>query len=150
MNTKKTAIWLGMGILTGLLLMSQTAFADRDDWRGHYRAWSGSRSNSGEYQRNRFELRKDLAELYRDRMELRRDLRNGASRGEIARDRAEIRNDLREIAQDRRELRESYLELRRDRFGNPWYKHDDGGWYQYPGYRWGWWDRFGGWHWDHR
>ena len=136
MNTKKTAIWLGMGILTGLLLMSQTAFADRDDWRGHYRAWSGSRSNWGEYQRNRFELRKDLAELHRDRMELWRDLRHGASRAEIA--------------QDRRELREDYLELRRDRFGNPWYKHGDGSWYRYPAYRWGWWNRFGGWHWHRR
>lgn len=153
MQKLKSALWLGAGFLSALVL-SDSAFADGG--RSHRAGRGEIRESYREVQRSRAELRKDFDELRRDRAELRSDIRRGAPRHEIARGKAEIRRDWREIEQDRRDLRRDQAELRRDLYkygyGNHSYRRDlndrNYGWWGNGGdNRYSWWnhDRFRRW-----
>ena len=130
MQTGKTLVWLGVGLLLALMLSDS---ASADSGRSHRAGRGAIRESHRDVQRSRAELRNDFAELRRDRAELRSDIRRGASRHEIARGKSEIRRDLREIERDRRELRRDQSELRGDlrRFGydNHWYNRGNQGRY---------------------
>ena len=151
MQTGKTLVWLGVGLLLALMLSDS---ASADSGRSHRAGRGAIRESHRDVQRSRAELRNDFAELrrdraelhahldvvetftrspHRDRAELRSDIRRGASRHEIARGKSEIRRDLREIERDRRELGRDQSELRGDlrRFGydNHWYNRGSPGRY---------------------
>lgn len=123
MNNMKFFGWLGVGVVSGLL-MSAPAFA-----------WDfGSRR--ADVRHDRTELRNHWRELNHDRGELRDLFRRGAPASEIARERGEIRQDWRDLGQDRGEF---WRDRNWDRDGD----RDDG--YRYQPYRRGWYDRFGWW-----
>ncbi len=123
MNSTKLLGWLGVGVVSALL-MSAPAFA-----------WDfGSRR--ADLRHDRGELRNDRHELNHDRRELRGLFRRGAPASEIARERGEIRQDWRELGQDRGELW-------RDRGWDRDWDRDNG--YRYEPYRRGWYDRDAWW-----
>jgi hypothetical protein len=70
-NMKKTAVLLGVGLFS-TLMMSQTAFAQNYS-RGSGRAGNEIRHDMREIRKSRGELRDDVRELQRDRAELQRD-----------------------------------------------------------------------------
>jgi hypothetical protein len=151
-NIKKTAVWLGVGIFSTLMI-SDAAFANHYGRRNGHRAANEIRQDMREVRQSRSDFRGDMRELQRDRAELRRDLRRGAPAAEIARDRAEVRESRQEVNESRRELRKDQAELNRDLEKYGWYRDSDGEWHRdygrYDNNRWerdrsSWWD-WGNW-----
>jgi hypothetical protein len=142
-NLKKTAVWLGVGLFS-TLLVSEAALAAHS--RGSNRARDEIRQDMREVRKSRDVYRDDVRELRRDRAELHQDLRRGAPAGEIARDRAELRESRRDVIDSRRELAQDRAELERDLERYEWYRENDGYWRR----RYGWYDndRWGRDRWD--